>query len=255
MIIPKCIAFDFDGVLCDSLDETMVVSYYAYGTLHELNRIHPYSCDHVPQELAKIFFHFRPLVRVAEEYYLLWALILERADLKETEPLCEQAQHIPFPKQQFREIFFQERQNWRANNEASWKRNLSPYPEMKSTLKILKDREAPTFIVSSKDEAAIRQILSLHDVSWRAEDIFGAEKNLDKDRLFQLLLKVKQLSSSELFFLDDNLVNLRLAKRIGIQGAMAAWGYNFKHEQKIALDEGFEIFQLKDIHTRIHYVS
>src|SRR3989338_5290515 len=159
MIIPKCIAFDFDGVLCDSLDETMVVSYYAYGTLHELNRIHPYSCDHVPQELAKIFFHFRPLVRVAEEYYLLWALILERADLKETEPLCEQAQHIPFPKQQFRELFFQERKNWRANNEASWKRHLSLYPEMKLTLKILKDRETPTFIVSSKDEAAIRQIL------------------------------------------------------------------------------------------------
>ena len=58
--------FDFDGVLCNSIEECMIVSYNGYHqTQLDLN-------NKISNSMRKYFFKYRHLVRPAGEYYLIW---------------------------------------------------------------------------------------------------------------------------------------------------------------------------------------
>ena len=60
------IVFDFDGVLCNSIEECMIVSFHTY---HGLSL---FSKNIITYDMKKYFYKYRHLVRPAGEYYLIW---------------------------------------------------------------------------------------------------------------------------------------------------------------------------------------
>ena len=69
--MPKYIALDFDGVICNSMDECMLVSFCSYFDLSiSRNRFSEISSDQ-----KENFKNYRYLVGPAHEYFDLWNAI------------------------------------------------------------------------------------------------------------------------------------------------------------------------------------
>ena len=67
--MPKYIALDFDGVICNSINECMLVSYYSYNNISISSSAH---LNKIPKSHQEKFIKYRYLVGPAYEYYCLW---------------------------------------------------------------------------------------------------------------------------------------------------------------------------------------
>ena len=77
----KLIALDFDGVICNSINECMLVSYNAY-----FNRPQDKGIDYseISSQLQNRFKKYRYLVGPAQDFYFLWkSLFSENTSSKE----------------------------------------------------------------------------------------------------------------------------------------------------------------------------
>lgn len=66
---------DFDGVICDSIDECMLTSYNSFNDTNIIN-----ICE-IPTQYKKYFYEYRFYVRPAKEYFLLCKAYSDNIDL------------------------------------------------------------------------------------------------------------------------------------------------------------------------------
>ena len=59
------LALDFDGVICNSIDECLITSYNAFYNT-KINNV-----SEIPDDIQSFFYTYRHYVRPAREYYLL----------------------------------------------------------------------------------------------------------------------------------------------------------------------------------------
>ena len=70
----KIIALDFDGVICDSIDECLLVSYHAF---HGKSKIDKIDFSDIQEDLVNDFKKNRYIVGPAKDFYFLWKSIIE----------------------------------------------------------------------------------------------------------------------------------------------------------------------------------
>src|SRR5437870_5452134 len=112
------VALDFDGVICNSIDECMLVAYTAYAGTPEM-----------PGAFIKYFRKFRHFVRPAQEYWLI-----VEAYKRGIEPLTEQqfnhlAGECKTQVAQFESAYFETRQKLRSADFKAWLDLHTMYPE------------------------------------------------------------------------------------------------------------------------------
>ena len=72
--IKKSIIFDFDGVVCDSINECLVTSFNTWFILYNKNEFRK-KINEFRKEEKNSFTTLFPYVRAAGEYYILHRLI------------------------------------------------------------------------------------------------------------------------------------------------------------------------------------
>ena len=93
---------DFDGVICDSIDECMLVSYNSFNETNLIN------IDDVPCNFRSYFYKYRYHVRPAKEYFLLCKAFTENINLSISN--FEEFRKIyEYEMNNFESIFFQKR--------------------------------------------------------------------------------------------------------------------------------------------------
>lgn len=232
------LVFDFDGVLCDSLEECLIVSYRAYRS------------GRAPEPWAKRFREFRYLVRTAEEYLLLWDLIAKGRTPGEALLADHPLRRDRGGMESYRRAFFAERKRWRDSDPEGWFRRNPLYPGIR---RLLNDPgiAGRFFVVSSKDETAMEEILRRHDIPIERSRLFGSETGLDKDPLMRRLMKELRIAPKHLYFIDDNLTNLLTAEELGLNPILAEWGYNSEGERALAAAKRIERLPLHRLASRI----
>ena len=227
----KLLALDFDGVLCDSAKECLINSYNSYNIAEQKNTEKSYSMEMIDSREVELFLKFRPLVRIAREYYPLWYLISKNQPIDPSMNIQEQIR-IPEKKlDAFNTIFFQQRREWMKKDEFSWLYFNPLYPGIKKVLLELIKYEN-TYIVSSKNAPAINSILKHNQIDFPTDNIWGSDSDLDKPDIFRKLKEKNAISYSDIIFLDDNIENLMKAKELGISVFWASWGYSMVNEKK-----------------------
>lgn len=242
----KGIIFDFDGVLCDSMEECLVVSYRAFLRQENRPTTKTYDKANVPNDKASLFRRFRYLVRTAPEYRLLWRLIDCGQVPDASKTLIEQSSGSSAELSVYKNLFFDERAAWLDRDRCSWLNHNPLYAGIKTLLdspEILKR----CWIVSSKNETAMKAILAHNGIALEASRFFGSETGFDKDHLLQELIRDINATPSALIFIDDNLTNLLKAKSIGIQTTMATWGYTGNTEKEKAVCLGINLLTLESL--------
>ena len=229
----KMLLLDFDGVLCDSIDECLINSYNTFNILERDNAKIIYDIHKIDPKLIETFRQFRPLVRVAREYYLLWSLIQKGIAISAEKDIRSQLNIGDRKLEKFHSLFYSLRNDWMKNDVMSW---IRYNPLFEGMNKVLKDvlKKKTVIIVSSKDKTAINTILRFNDLIIDEDRIWGSDSGRDKHAIFRELKEIYQIPFSDFVFLDDNLNNLLIAKKMGIRSFFASWGYSMPNEKALA---------------------
>lgn len=209
--------FDFDGVICDGLDECLLT---AWITAHDVNKDKWESVriGDIPLEFRQRFSALRNFVR--HDGHFLVPFIIDASSLSATDFDAIFDRVSPLKQQDFRDRFHAVRSYIRTNRRKDWLAMHRIYEPMINVLK----RLDKFFIVSGKDDESIREIMATQGIILNQEQIIG--RQTDKTTTLRSLAEKAQREARSLIFCDDNLANVVAATAIGIEAIWALWGYH-----------------------------
>ena len=214
----KLFVLDFDGVICDSIDECLLTSYNAYYEKRLVNIIE------VPEDFKFFFYNHRYLVRPAKEYFILCESF--EKNIKITHEKFDEIKNNHSHKiNLFEKSFFRSRRKMQQNIDL-WASYHRMYP---TSEKFLSQLSSKFFILTNKDRKSVK-ILSKHfNFDKKVISILSKEISNDKNILFNYFFKNFKISQSQkVIFVDDNEEHLLKVSSHPIEIYFANWGYSKK---------------------------
>jgi phosphoglycolate phosphatase-like HAD superfamily hydrolase len=230
-------ALDFDGVLCDSADETAVTAWRAARALWPDS-----SAPEPPAELASRFRRLRPVIETGFEAVLLMRFIEtgvpEQAILGDFQALCRSAlEHSGRSAEDLTELFGRTRDQWIARDLQGWLSHHRFYPGVIDALALMLAR-SPVLILTTKQQRFAHSLLQWGGIDFPADRIFGLEDGRRKEDILAALISDPALRGARFHFVEDRLATLsRVLGRDDLAEVrlyLAAWGYNTADERRRA---------------------
>ena len=242
----RLLILDFDGVICDSAVECMITAYNARNVINNTGLEKVYKRNQLDAQFNEKFIKYRPLVRIAKEYYLLCERIIDGDDLHSLHRMIPRDQEEKNRMDAFHDCFYRERASWMKDDMAGWLASNPLYPGTKELFD--KDNiKQDIMIVSAKDKTSISTVLSFNGIDTDRLKIFGSDTGLDKQDLTNWAQSEAKVLLSEISFLDDNLENLIMISEMGVNVYMAEWGYSLDHQKDEAKTNNIPIVKLDDL--------
>lgn len=219
-------AFDFDGVICDSALETGISGWKA------ALKFWPDMPSALPDLLLQQFRQVRPVLETGYEAILIMRLLyqgetvaalLQDFNTKIEQFLSKESLAVPTLKQ----VFGNTRDQWINEQLDEWLTQNPLYPGVAEHLtQLMTNHEC--YIVTTKQERFVTQILSASGIHFNAERIFGLEHGISKEAVLQKL--AVQHTDAEIVLIEDRLptlVEIAASPHLpSIKLYLADWGYN-----------------------------
>jgi len=211
------IFLDFDGVICDSIDECLVSSWYGYYHLYKKQlpvRVSPI--------LKERFLRLRPFIRSGEDYMVIQELLA--ADIRINNQLDFDRQLEAAGKQKlelYKTLFYKARTYYLKEQPEYWFSLNTIYGHLKSKLIAL--CASPFFyILSTKKTDFIAEILKNYGIAMSRERIiYSAAQH--KLSLISAILDRENIGRALL--LDDQIEHLSGNRDPRIRTFLCLWGY------------------------------
>lgn len=242
----KCfVAFDFDGVLCDSARETGISSYCALLLL-----LPPEQKQQLPtkprEEMLQSFCKIRPLLETGYEALILWYRLLilkENPDdmLNSLTPELDLENgrgKLNISVEELSKAFQQTRDEWIENNEQDWlDANGFFLPAVNALRTLLQTNNKHVYIISTKHVSFVKKLLfskaaGIPKDALLEENIFGLGSGKKSDILHNLL-KTKEIGRVGIF-IEDRIETLKKLNNNSpsLVLIVAGYGYNTAQERK-----------------------
>jgi len=215
----KVIALDFDGLICDGLDECILVTWNGhYGK--DLSAFSDRGLASIPVESVERFKHCRNFAKHLG-HFIVPLIDSTTAIISQNDFQAIYAAIAPEVVDQFTKKVTEYRHWSRQEKSAEWLRYHSLYPGMEG---FLSQNTLPIYIVTAKDSKSVREILSSAGIKFDESRIFG-EQNVKIEALRQIT-HLEGIPPHCLHFFDDNILNVVEAQKAGYSAYWATWGYN-----------------------------
>jgi phosphoglycolate phosphatase-like HAD superfamily hydrolase len=230
----KILCLDFDGVICDSQAECLLVSYNAYNIFKKSSFESINSIKQIPEQVSIGFFKYRYLVRPASEYWQLMYLLIDNNIIMTQENFDTLVHKNESILIEFEPFFFSERNRLIRNYTELWYNLHSPFHEFINYMdKLINQYEL--FIVTNKDQFSVSALLEYFNIPISRNRIWGKEKNSSKINKIEIIAKFENTSKDHIIFIDDHPDYVDLMLKSGIESFLATWGYNqSKHKHSIS---------------------
>jgi phosphoglycolate phosphatase-like HAD superfamily hydrolase len=262
--LARLLALDFDGVLSDSAPESFWVALWTYAELlpetrwagpwlRDVARAAPPLDTIAADPRYRAFVDLMPLGNRAEDFSVCLRAI-ERG-----EGLKDQADYDAFratvdPEwlRDFHERFYRNRDALREHDPRGWRALMGPYPELLTILRRHRD-DTILAIATAKDRRSVRWLLDDYGIA----DLFSEDRLLDKevgehkDVHLRALRERFSVPFAEMVFVDDKVNHLDRVAPLGVECALAGWGYNGRREAELARSRGYCVLQLADVESRL----
>lgn len=239
-------ALDFDGVICDSAVETAITGWKAATNIWDD------MPKAVPQERIDQFRVIRPIIETGYEAILTMRLLYLKVSVEniysnygnKINSLLEDTQ---VTVDDLKVLFGETRDVWIANDLAGWV-NMNPlFDGVAAKLQKL-GGERPWYVVTTKQERFVKQILKANAINIPDERIFGLDRNMNKVEVLKGLLKSHP--DDTIHFVEDRLPTLlNVLKNDGLAEVkliFALWGYNTAEDKTLAARQALSLQQLED---------
>jgi len=227
--IPKILALDFDGVICDGILEYFQTTKRTYETLWKID-----DRDRLEQ-FADQFYRLRPVIETGWEMpILLRALVLEIPDEKILDNWPEILKNLLESEQVDKSLIIQNfdkvRDEWINKDLDTWLGLHRFYPGIIERLQQILNSSTKLYIISTKESRFTQTLLAEQGVLINPQYILGKEVKQPKYKTLRQILDQNQLKPEQLWFVEDLLKTLQLVadqpnlNNIGL--FLADWGYN-----------------------------
>ena len=212
------LVLDFDGVICDSVEECFVSSWEARFRL----RGGAGPIPDPPGGSLDAFAHLRPFVRNGEDFLV----ILEAAErgIAVSDQAAFDALAAGIGTSVLRDFnarFYDARERLLAEERDRWLRMNRVYPHARAALAAAIAAELPLRILSTKRSTYILEILSANGIQLPSEDVNHTTG--PKVPVVRELLAASGCASA--VFVDDQIDYLLGLDDPRIDGRLATWGY------------------------------
>ncbi len=202
---------DFDGVICNSINECFVSSWYAY-----FENTH----DAVSLPHRRVFERLRPYIRRGGDYMVLHYCIDNGIEPEGQEEFDRVLRSLGEEKlDRFHEQFYDARRYLLENDREYWLSLNKLYPGIRSFLEDVRDRTA---IITTKEVSFVLEILSFHGVAWEEERVICSGKRRKLDVIHE---KLGPSTEDSALLIDDQIDHLIGEKDARIFVYLAEWGY------------------------------
>ncbi|MCP4180370.1 MAG: hypothetical protein GY756_21625, partial [bacterium] len=166
----KVLCLDFDGVICNSIDECLLVAYNSYMKFENRHSEQVLIIDDIMKNIYHRFHQHRYLVRPAKDYWVLLDLVLGNQHISKEEFQLKKINNED-RLNSFETIFFKTRKEFQINNFESWiKMNrlydnfLDGWREVSSVFDV--------YIVTNKNKNSVETILKYNKISILDDHIY-----------------------------------------------------------------------------------
>lgn len=211
------LVLDFDGVICDSVEECFVSSWTAY---HELFRGLPRG--EAPAAARASFRAMRPFVRSGEDFVLVQEIV-DRGGGVEGQAEFDSAWERPGipPRKVFKDLFYLARGRLMDRDRQAWLAMNPIYPHVASAVARLAP-SVPFFILSTKRPRFVRDTLAANGITVPEERVLYSEAE-PKLSMIEKLLAARGAPGA--LFVEDQIDAIRGNSNPLIQVYLASWGY------------------------------
>lgn len=206
---------DFDGVLCNSIDECYVSSWLAF-----------YGKGERPTAISlserRLFDSYRPFIRRGADYLLLQHCIRSGIALRSQADFDAQLSLAGDGRMEdFDRLFYEQRHGLLDRDRAYWLALNPPFPGILPALGAVA-ASAAAHIISTKRADYIFEIVRSWGLHWPTERIYcsGVE---DKESYVRESLD--RTGMEEGIIIDDQIDHLTRLKDPRVRGYLASWGY------------------------------
>ena len=253
----RVIAFDFDGVLCDSSRELFVVAVDTLAvqvpTSALLTDLAPLRDDALAggddfrgHELFQRFADLLPLGNRAEDFGVALLSIEQSGPLDNQEAYDTFYAGVPEDwRGLFHRRFYESRTRLREADLQRWLALHLPYPGVVEALESHRAAIRPA-VATAKDARSIHLLLAELGLA----DIFDPQLILDKETGVEKTVHLRELQRrtgapfAHITFIDDKLNHLETVAELGVRPVLAGWGFNTDREHGAARRLGFEVVHL-----------
>ena len=241
------IAFDFDGVLCDSANETCTAAWKtAYQHFWpDLNR-------QVPDLVRQGFSVVRPALETGYEAVLIVKLLSEgypAESLRQSLPYYLQrlSQQYQLDNTVLKQTFGQVRDDWISHHPEQWLQMNPLYPGVSNVLS--QYHQDDYVIITTKQERFVHQILAANNIHPTTQQVFGLDRQCSKLEILQQLRQ--QHAQRPIHFIEDRLATLLPLQHndalTPLTVSLATWGYNTPQDKTIAKQRHIPLLTLADL--------
>ena len=225
-------ALDFDGVICDSALETSITAWKAAREY-----LWPKMPETIPEELITQFKQVRPALETGYEAILIVRLLFE--GLSPEALLTEYPHRIEgiirrdqLDIDRLKQRFGNTRDKWIAEDLENWLKMNPLFPGIQQKLVSIHNDDC--FIITTKQERFVDQILSANNISIPAQHIYGLDRQLSKQQVLRQLQN--DHPDRAILFIEDRLPTLIKVMNDHdlkeVQLLLADWGYNTQHDKE-----------------------
>ena len=241
----RVLAFDFDGVIWDSVDEAGVQARLAWEALHG-----PLAFD--AEAYRDIFRRARWQSKDGHDFYLtvralaqrppvcVGDLAVEAFDALRAEMHREPAIHAE--AERFVQAFYASRARMRDEQLEAWLGLQRAFDGVPAIVERLRAQVRGLAIATTKDAVSARLLLESAGITGLS--IYGREVSLDKADHMRAIAAEHGVETSAITFVDDLLENLLPLRSLGVDLVLADWGYNTPAEHQRARDLGVRVAAL-----------
>lgn len=254
------LAFDFDGVLCDSSREVFVVAVDTLADLEPgselLAVLRPLRDEALAggdtfrdHEVYARFSELLPLGNRAEDF----GVALRAIEVSKT--ISDQAGYDTFYaglpaswRGLFHRRFYEARARLRESDPDRWLALHLPYPDLAAALQRHRGEVLPA-VATAKDAQSVDLLLT----ELGLKNLFDPQFVLDKETGVEKTIHLGELQRrtgapfKDITFVDDKLNHLVKVAGLGVHCVLAGWGFNTEREHDEAGRLGFEVAHLDDL--------
>jgi phosphoglycolate phosphatase-like HAD superfamily hydrolase len=247
----KVIAFDFDGVIGDSVYECYVQSLKGFKDLGGK------VTD--SKDVEQTFRKARPFVKVAEDYVVVLRMIEANPkidfDSVSQKEFDEAKNKYKEDFQKFKEKFMGYRTDMQKKDEVGWFKLQKDFPSVVSNVNKLIEKGYKVVIATTKEKGSIVKLLKQYKCNIKDEDIISKEIFEDKSKQIKFIALKYDVPKEKIVFIDDMIEQIKIVQKTGAQTAMADWGYSTKKQRDEARLEGVPMVEKEQLYNTLNEMA
>ena len=234
----KILALDFDGVIVDSVLDSLFVGHNAYLRLYGCGKKKYFGGELFTfesweetkkqyQKEIKYYRTLRPYIRGATDYGLIQKLIEENKFVKSQEEFDNYRKAVEFNLEAYEKEFYKERESLQNINYRAWFNLEPPYTKVIEGIKKLLEERTKIVIATSNRRKAIAKSFTPEYFGFtiEPEDILDKRYGEDKSEQMKQILNLYQIKFEDIYFVDDQVSHLIQTRPLGVKVILAGWSY------------------------------